>query len=307
MQGFGRNFQGFLRERVFAAKTFRLLLSRRLRPDELVIVPPVPAIVIDDADDPRLSDYVGLTDPQLRRRVEAERQFFIAESPLVVEKLVLSGRTIRSVLVTPGQHDALNATLAGVAAPVFIARPEVLRKVVGFDLHRGAVASADRWTVPTASAVLERARRVAVVQKLGDHENLGGVFRNAAAFGIDAVLLDPECADPLYRRCVRVSIGHVLTVPWARIESLDTLRAAGFVLFALTPAPDAAPLDAVEWPERYALLLGSEGPGLSPEWLAAADARVQIPMHPGADSLNVATAAAVAFYSGADPQARSAD
>jgi tRNA G18 (ribose-2'-O)-methylase SpoU len=260
-------------------------------------VPPVPAIVIDDADDPRLSEYVGLTDPQLRQRVEAERQFFIAESPLVVERLVRSGRSVRSVLVTPGQHDAIGATLAALDAPVYIARPEVLRKVVGFDLHRGAVASADRWPLPAAADLLGRARRVAVLQKLGDHENLGGVFRSAAAFGIDAVLLDPECADPLYRRCVRVSIGHVLTVPWARLDSPETLAAAGFARFALTPAADAIPLDAVEWPEKYALLLGSEGPGLSAEWLATADACVRIPMQPGADSLNVATAAAIAFYS----------
>jgi tRNA G18 (ribose-2'-O)-methylase SpoU len=225
----------------------------------------------------------------------------------VVEALVRSGRSIRSVLVTPGQHDAIGTTLAAVDAPVYIARPEVLRKVVGFDLHRGAVASADRWAIPDASSLLQGARRVAVLQKLGDHENLGGVFRNAAAFGIDAVLLDPECADPLYRRSVRVSIGHVLTVPWARLDTLDTLAEAGFTRLALTPAPDAVALDAVEWPERYALLLGSEGPGLSQAWLDAADVRVRIPMRPGADSLNVATAAAIAFYSGAEPEARSAD
>ena len=276
MQGFGRYFQGFLQKRV--------------------TVPAVPAIVIDHADDPRLAEYVGLTDPQLRQRVEAERNFFIAESPLVVEKLVRSGRSVRSVLVTPGQHDALGVTLEGLDAPVYIARPEILRAVVGFDLHRGAVASADRWPIPEAASMLGSARRVAVLQKLGDHENLGGVFRNAAAFGIDAVLLDPECADPLYRRCVRVSIGHVLSVPWARVQSLDELRSLGFALLALTPAPDATPLGVVEWPERCALLLGSEGPGLSADWLAAADARVTIPMRPEADSLNVATAAAIAFY-----------
>jgi tRNA G18 (ribose-2'-O)-methylase SpoU len=263
----------------------------------------VAAIAIDDADDPRLADYVGLTDPQLRQRVEAERQFFIAESPLVVEALVRSGRSIRSVLVTPRQHNALAASLDHVDAPVYVARPEILRKVVGFDLHRGAVASADRWPLPTVQSVLRDAngalvRRVAVLQKLGDHENLGGVFRNAAALGIDAVLLDPECADPLYRRCVRVSIGHAITVPWARLASLDDVRALGFTLFALTPAPDARPLAEIDWPGHYALLLGSEGPGLSPEWLAAADARVTIPMRPEADSLNVATAAAIAFYSG---------
>jgi tRNA G18 (ribose-2'-O)-methylase SpoU len=287
MQGFGRNFQGFLPEDPFVSSKCR------------GTVPAMPAIVIDHADDPRLSEYVGLTDPELRQRVEAERNFFIAESPLVVEALVRSGRRVRSVLVTPGRHDALAVTLDGVDAPVYIARPEILRAVVGFDLHRGAVASADRWPLPAVSAVLGSARRVAVLQKLGDHENLGGVFRNAAAFGIDAVLLDRECADPLYRRCVRVSIGHVLSVPWTRVESLEELRALGFVLLALTPGPDATPLDAVEWPDKYAVLLGSEGPGLSDEWLAIADARVRIPMRPEADSLNVATAAAIAFYAGA--------
>jgi tRNA G18 (ribose-2'-O)-methylase SpoU len=256
----------------------------------------VPAIVIDHADDPRLSEYVGLTDPQLRQRVEAERNFFIAESPLVVERLVRSGRRVRSVLVTPGQHDTL-AFLDGVDAPVYIARPEILRAVVGFDLHRGAVASADRWPLPEVAPLLGSARRVAVLQKLGDHENLGGVFRNAAAFGMDAVLLDRECADPLYRRCVRVSIGHVLSVPWTRLQSVEELRGLGFALLALTPGPDATPLDSLEWPEKYALLLGSEGPGLSDEWLAMADVRVRIPMRPEADSLNVANAAAIAFYS----------
>jgi len=260
-------------------------------------MPRAPAVIaVDDPHDPRLADYVGLSDPQLRRRVEAERGFFIAESPLVVQALVRSGRTVRSVLVTPAQHETIAASLAGLDAPVYVARPEVLRAVVGFDLHRGAVASGDRWPLPAVPAVLDRARRIAVVQKLGDHENLGGVFRSAAAFGIDAVLLDAECADPLYRRCVRVSIGHVLTVPWARLQSLDELRDAGFARFALTPDPGALPLDEVEWPERFALLLGSEGPGLSPEWLAAADARVRIPMQPAVDSLNVATAAAIAFY-----------
>jgi tRNA G18 (ribose-2'-O)-methylase SpoU len=260
-------------------------------------VPGRPGVItVVDPDDPRLADYVGLSDPQLRRRVEAERGFFIAESPLVVEALVRSGRTVRSVLVTPAQHDAIGASLAGVDAPVYVAKPEVLRAVVGFDLHRGAVASGERWPVPAASTVLDGAQRVAVVQKLGDHENLGGVFRSAAAFGIDAVLLDVECADPLYRRCVRVSIGHVLTVPWARLASVEDVRDAGFTLLALTPDPGARSLDAVDWPARCALLLGSEGPGLSQAWLAAADARIRIPMEPAVDSLNVATAAAIAFY-----------
>jgi len=252
--------------------------------------------VVEDPADPRLSDYVGLSDPQLRRRIEAERGFFIAESPLVVRALMRSGRSVRSVLVTPAQYDAISESLAGLHAPVYVAGPDVLRAVVGFDLHRGAVASGDRWALPAVGSLLRGARRVAVVQKLGDHENLGGIFRSAGAFGVDAVLLDAECADPLYRRCVRVSIGHALTVPWTRLESLSELRDAGFTLFALTPDGEADPLPDVVWPARFALLLGSEGPGLSPEWLAAADARIRIPMRPAADSLNVATAAAIAFY-----------
>lgn len=256
----------------------------------------MPVIAIDDADDPRLSDYVGLSDPDLRRRVEPDGGFFVAESPHVVEALIRSGRTVRSVLVTPTQHDALAASLASLAAPVYVARPEVLRRVVGFDLHRGAVAAGDRWPLPSVASVLDGARSVAVLERITDHENLGGLFRNAAALGLGSVLLDEESADPLYRRCVRVSIGHVLTVPWTRLSSLDELRTRGFTLLALTPAADGLPLDELEWPERHALLLGTEGPGLSAAWLAAADARVRIPMQPGVDSLNVATAAALAFY-----------
>ncbi len=143
---------------------------------------------------------------------------------------------------------------------------------------------------------LGAARRIALVEKLNDYENLGVLFRNAAAFGIDAVLLDTETADPLYRRCVRVSIGHVLTVPWARIGSLDEVRSRGFTLLALTPTPDAVPLGEIRWPDRSAVMLGAEGPGLSRSWLDAADVRVRIPMRAGVDSLNVATAAAIAFY-----------
>ena len=261
----------------------------------------VPVIAIDDPDDPRLSDYVRLSDPHLRRRVEAERGFFIAESPLVVRALMRSGRRVRSVLVTPAQHEALaDVARPAVDAPVYVAADEVLRRVVGFDLHRGAVASGDRWPLPARSTRCSRgARRVAVLQRLNDHENLGGVFRNAAAFGIDAVLLDAECADPLYRRCVRVSIGHVLTVPWTRLASLDELRGAGFTLFALTPAPDAAPSTRSTGPsasrccseprDRDCPTSGSPRPTSGS---ASRCSRV-------ADSLNVATAAAIAFYASA--------
>jgi tRNA G18 (ribose-2'-O)-methylase SpoU len=251
---------------------------------------------ISDADDPRIADYVDLADPDLRRRVEAERGYFVAESPRVIRVLVASGRPIRSALVTPKQFDALADVLATVDAPVFVAPPAVLRRVVGFDLHRGAVAAADRWALPPVASVLRDARRIAVLQKVNDHENLGVLFRSAAAFGIDAVLLDSECSDPLYRRTVRVSIGHVLHLPWTRIGALDEVHAEGFQSIALTPRSDAVPLPEIVWPERAALLLGAEGEGLSDEWLAAACLRARIPMDDRVDSLNVATAAAVAFY-----------
>jgi tRNA G18 (ribose-2'-O)-methylase SpoU len=251
---------------------------------------------ISDADDPRIADYVDLVDPDLRRRVEAERGYFVAESPLVVRALVRSGRRVRSVLVTPKQSEALGDVLEGANFPVYVAPPDVLRRVVGFDLHRGAVAAADRWAMPPVATVLEGARRIAVLQKVNDHENLGVVFRSAAALGIDAMLLDAECSDPLYRRTVRVSIGHVLHVPWTRLRSLDEVTSAGFELVALTPEPGAAALDEVEFPARTALLLGAEGPGLSAGWLSAAARRARIPMRHGVDSLNVATAAAIAFY-----------
>jgi tRNA G18 (ribose-2'-O)-methylase SpoU len=255
-----------------------------------------PIIPIADPSDPRLADYAGLTDPARRRRIEAEQGFFIAESPLVVRALVESDRGVRSVLVTPAQHAALAETLESVDAPVYVADDAVLRQIVGFDLHRGAVAAGVRWEPPALDDLLDGARRVAVVERLNDYENLGVLFRNAAAFGIDAVLLDTETADPLYRRCVRVSIGHVLTVPWARVASLEDVRNRGFTLFALTPAPEAVPLGGISWPDRSAVMLGAEGPGLSRAWLDVADVQVRIPMRAGVDSLNVATAAAIAFY-----------
>jgi tRNA G18 (ribose-2'-O)-methylase SpoU len=261
-------------------------------------------VEVSDPADPRLVDYVDLADPDLRRRVEADRGFFVAESPLVVRRLLDSGRRVRSVLVTPAQYEALSDALAEAApdAPVYVAPDAVLRRVVGFHLHRGAVAAADRWSLPEVATVLDGAQRVAVLERVNDHENLGVLFRSAAALGVDGVLLDSECSDPLYRRCVRVSIGHVLRIPWTRVGSLEEVRGAGFTTFALTPAVDAIPIDRVDWPERAALLLGAEGSGLSESWLAAADQRVRIVMQPGADSLNVATAAAIAFYaSSVDP------
>lgn len=246
---------------------------------------------MSDTGDPRLAEYTGL-----RTRGERSDPYFIAESPHVVRTVVGAGCRIRSLLLTPAVASSMADVVDTVPAPVYLAPRAVLEAVVGFDLHRGALASVDRWPLPTVASVLAGASRIAMLERVNDHENLGVLFRNAAAFGLDAVLLDRECADPLYRRSVRVSIGHVCTVPWTRYTSLPEVREAGFALVALTPAPDAVPIGDVEWPGRCALMFGAEGPGLSDTALTAADLRVRIPMRPDVDSLNVATAAAIAFH-----------
>lgn len=246
---------------------------------------------VSEPDDPRVADYMGL-----RTRGERADPYFIAESPHVVRTVVNAGCSVRSVLLTPSVAATMADVVDSVRAPVYLAPREVLETVVGFDLHRGALASVERWELPPVAPLLDGARRIAVLERVNDHENLGVLFRNAAAFGVDAVVLDAQCADPLYRRSVRVSIGHVCTVPWTRYASLDDVRAAGFTLVALTPAVDAVPIGEVEWPVRCALMLGAEGPGLSGAALAAADLRARIPMRAGVDSLNVATAAAIAFH-----------
>ena len=259
---------------------------------------PVEPVTVDDPSDPRLADYVGLSDAALRR----EGTTFIAEGELVIRQLLRSPYPVRSVLVTPARWAALESVLAGVDAPVYVASLDVMRAVAGFNIHRGAVASATRLPLPDPLSLLAPARRVAVLEGLNDHENLGVLFRSAAAFGIDAVLLDPTCADPLYRRAVRVSLGHVLQVPFTRLSpwpsALAMVRDAGFNLVALTPRPAALPVSVLEASanDKVALLLGAEGPGLSPVALSMADRWVRIPIDPDVDSLNVGTAAAIAFH-----------
>jgi tRNA G18 (ribose-2'-O)-methylase SpoU len=226
----------------------------------------------------------------------------VAEGAHAVVRLLASGRPVRSVLLDRIRLEALGPRLADVGAPVLVADQPTLRAVAGFPVHRGVLAAADRWPLPDPASMLAGARRVAVVEDVNDHENLGVIFRSAGSLGLDAVLLSPRCCDPLYRRSVRVSMGHVVTVPWTRLEpwpeALDVLRRAGFRLVALTPAAGAEPLAAFDCGpvERVAVLLGAEGPGLSAAVLAAADHRVTIPMRTPGDSLNVASAAAIAFY-----------
>jgi tRNA G18 (ribose-2'-O)-methylase SpoU len=269
------------------------------------------SVPIDRPDDPRIADYVDLSDPDLRRRVEEDRGFFIAEGPVVIRTLLTTSHRVRSVLVTPHQLAALADALERIDAPVYVVAPEIMRHTVGFDLHRGAVASVDRYPLPSLETVVAGATRIAMLERVNDHENLGALFRNAAAFGVDAVLLCPQCSDPLYRRSVRVSTGHVLTIPWTRAvpwpAAIDRVRALGFTVLALTPGPGAVHLDRVSStvlpaPDApVAMLVGAEGPGLSAEALAAASAQVRIPMAGGVDSLNVAVAAAVAFAHFAPP------
>jgi tRNA G18 (ribose-2'-O)-methylase SpoU len=251
--------------------------------------------VVSDPADPRIADFVGLTDVQLRRRTEAERSCFIVEGPLAIERLVESTYEPRAFLFTPKMAERLGEVAARTDAPVYVAEPDVLAATVGFDLHRGAVASAKRPVPVDALDLAARSPSMLVVEGVNDHENLGALFRNAAAFGVDGVLLDPTCADPLYRRCVRVSMGHVLRVPFA-VARAWPLGALDHTVVALTPGPDARPIGDVPPPARLALLVGAEGPGLSAAAIAAADLHVRIPMAPGADSLNVATAAAVALH-----------
>jgi tRNA G18 (ribose-2'-O)-methylase SpoU len=251
---------------------------------------------IDDPSDSRLDDFRSLVDADVRAD---RRGIVIAEGVNVVERLIRSPYPVRAVIGVPDRIAALRNLLEPLDVPVYRVGKWTLSDVVGFRVTRGVLASAGRVPEPELDVLLDRADRVLVLEELNDFENLGSLFRNAAAFGVDAVLLDPRCADPLYRRSVRVSMGHALQVPFARLPSSldassDVLSAHGFAVLALTPAGSVALRD-VQVPRRWALLVGAEGPGLSPAALGRADVPLRIPMAPGVDSLNVATAAAVAL------------
>lgn len=258
-------------------------------------------LAVEDPDDPGLADFRDLTSADRRPDRPGGRGLVIAEGVPVVRRLLDSPYPIRAVLGIPARVAALRADLDPVDVPVYLGSAELMASVVGFHLNRGVLAAADRAAQPDLPTLLARARRVLVCEGVNDHENLGALFRNAAALGVGAVLFGERCADPLYRRSVRVSMGHVLRVPFGTLPEwpggLSLLRAAGFTVLALTPRPDAPALaELTGTAERIALLVGAEGPGLTEPALAAADAWVRIPMADGVDSLNVATAAAVALY-----------
>jgi tRNA G18 (ribose-2'-O)-methylase SpoU len=260
---------------------------------------------VRDAGDPRLADYVRLTDVHLRRSLEAPRGLFIAEGEKVIRRAIGAGYPMRSLLITENKLPGLADLAGSCQGPVYLVAPEVAEELAGYQVHRGALASMQRLPLPPVAAVTRHARRIVVLEDIVDHTNVGAIFRCVAALGFDAVVLAPRCADPLYRRSVRVSMGAVFAVPYARMadwrEGLDGLRSAGFRLLALTPAPEAVPIGevaevAARPDSRLALLLGTEGDGLSARWRGQADLPVRIPMRRGVDSLNVASAAAIACY-----------
>ncbi|MFC4507062.1 MULTISPECIES: TrmH family RNA methyltransferase [Streptomyces] len=295
-------------------------------------------ITVEDPDDPRLRDYTGLTDVELRRKREPAEGLFIAEGEKVIRRAKDAGYEMRSMLLSAKWVDVMHDVIDELPAPVYAVSPELAERVTGYHVHRGALASMQRKPLPSAAELLQTARRVvimeavndhtnmcgteaythpqgpltcedgepprriAVLEGIVDHTNLGAVWRSAAALGIDAILLSPDCADPLYRRAIKVSMGAVFSIPYARLtdwpKGLEVLRDAGYPILALTPDEKATPLSKIpaERLERCAVMFGSEGHGLSALALRAADEWVRIPMAHQIDSLNIAAAAAVTFY-----------
>jgi tRNA G18 (ribose-2'-O)-methylase SpoU len=246
---------------------------------------------LESADDLRVSDYTRLTDVHLRKLREPAEGMYIAESSRVLRRALAAGHQPRSFFLAEKWLEDLQDVLdAYPGVPAFIGKAALLEEITGFHLHRGAMAA------------MHRPAPVPLPELLADHTNVGAIFRSAAALDIDAVLVSPRCGDPLYRRSVRVSMGTVFQVPWARLDSwpqdLQVLKDHGFEVAALERTADAQDVDVVAArnPDRLALVLGTEGAGMSAETLAAVDLAVKIPMRNGVDSLNVAAASAVAFW-----------
>jgi tRNA G18 (ribose-2'-O)-methylase SpoU len=258
---------------------------------------------VSDPDDPRLDNFRDLNSIDRRPDLPTGKGLVIAEGVLVVQRMLASRFTPLALLGTERRLTEFGDDLAGAQAPYYRVSADVMAQVVGFHLNRGVLAAARRVPEPSIAQLVDGAHTIAVLEGVNDHENLGSIFRNAAGLGVDAVVFGSGCADPLYRRAVRVSMGHALLVPWARTADwpadLVLLKDSGFRLLALTPHHEACPLpDAMAGvrDQRVALLVGAEGPGLTAAALRISDMRVRIPMSRGTDSLNVATAAALAFY-----------
>lgn len=272
-------------------------------------------IDIEDPDDPRIEVFQGLRDHVLRRRRELPggdmAGVFIAEGDIVVERALKAGFIPESILVD-GKRTKPFPTVIDSAVPIYSCGPAVLQRITGYHLHRGLLACFRRRPLAGVDEVLGRdgsgPLTVAIMENINNPTNLGLILRCAAGLGVEAFLIDPTCCDPLYRRCGRVSMGEAYSLPYARLEhfphGLEPVHDHGYRLLALTPDPDAADIGRLrlDGEERVALLFGAEGPGLTPDTLDAADMRVRIPMSGTVDSLNVGSAAAVAFY--ATQQAR---
>lgn len=286
-------------------------------------------ITIDSVDDPRVAAYVNLTEMQLRNRLEPAKGVFIAESPKVIDRAIAAGREPLSLLVEEPWIAGMSDTFAAIEKrwgkdiPVYVASPEQLKSLTGYRLHRGALAAMRRWELPSVAEVCKDASRVAVMENIVDHTNVGALMRSAAALDVDAVLVTPSCGDPLYRRAARVSMGTVFQVPWTRItgtnddgtedkyywpfKGMDELKSLGFTTVAMALEDDSISLAELtrrlesdasdpDHIDKLALIFGTEGDGLSPHTIKRADLTVKIPMSHGVDSLNVAASSAVAFY-----------
>lgn len=280
-------------------------------------------IHLDSIDDERVAAYTNLTEIQLRNKLEPSKGLFIAESPKVIDRALAAGREPISLLVEEPWIEGMSETFNviderwGADIPVYVASPDQLKKLTGYRLHRGALAAMKRWPLPSVEEVCRGAHRIAVMEDIVDHTNVGALMRSAAALDVDAVLVTPSCGDPLYRRAARVSMGTVFQVPWTRIGGDDRhywpfigmqeLRDLGFTTVAMALEDDSISLDelvrrlnnnesADNHIDKLALIFGTEGDGLSHHTISRADLTVKIPMSHGVDSLNVAASSAVAFY-----------
>jgi tRNA G18 (ribose-2'-O)-methylase SpoU len=257
-------------------------------------------IAISDPSDERVRDFTGLTDVDLRKLREPAEGLFIAEGEKVIRRALKAGLTPRSALMTPRWIDSLSDVLPDLDCPIYVADEQALATITGYTVHRGALMSLHRPTPRRWDDLISSARRVVILEDLVDHTNVGAIFRNAAALGVEAVLVTPACADPLYRRSIKVSMATVFAVPWARIDpwpsSIGLLRELGFHTLAMTPDRGSIALQDVDRELRLAVLVGTEGAGLSAAALEQCDVRVRIPMSPGVDSLNVSAATAITFY-----------
>ena len=261
------------------------------------------AITVDDADDVRVADYRQLNDQAARRAMEGD-EYFLAEGWMTIARLIDSGHRFRSVLLSPSRVTRFLPYLdhpALLGVPVFVASADVMHGIVGFDLPKAVLMSAFRRPLTTVQELAESSTRLVVLEALNDNENVGAIARAARAFGFDGMILSPTCTDPYYRRTVRVSMGEILHMRLARVErrewpgALDVLNKAGFETWAMTPSDDALDLWRAAVPERLAIVLGAEGPGLTESALAQSTLRVRIPISPNVDSLNVGHAAAITF------------